>query len=141
MFECLNFPITNSLSNSARSWCVNVTRRLCCVFEQKGNSDSSLQAQSTGDDSSSDTQMSEHDREPVTPKTEPSDYPMLDDHNPFSTNGGLMDPSRTPTFPGALLNLPGTIFIVDMRGFIVPSSSFPLFYGVLKYFYHPSRKH
>lgn len=76
--------------------------------ERKGNSDSSLQAQSTGEDSnSSDTAMSEHgDR--VTPKTEPSDYPLLDEHHPFNTNGGLMDQPRTPTFPGALLGIQGT---------------------------------
>lgn len=75
--------------------------------ERKGNSDSSLQAQSTGEDSnSSDTAMSEHgDR--VTPKTEPSDYPLLDEHHPFNTNGGLMDQPRTPTFPGALLGIQG----------------------------------
>lgn len=78
----------------------------------KGNSDSSLQAQSTGEDSnSSDTAMSDHERderdERVTPKTEPSDYrDMMDDHNPYGTNGGLMD-QRTPTFPGALLGLQG----------------------------------
>lgn len=52
--------------------------------------------------------MSEHGDEPVTPKTEPSDYPMLDDHHPFNTNGGIMDPSRTPGgFHGALLGLQG----------------------------------
>lgn len=50
--------------------------------------------------------MSEHgDR--VTPKTEPSDYPLLDEHHPFNTNGGLMDQPRTPTFPGALLGIQG----------------------------------
>ncbi|RZC34474.1 hypothetical protein BDFB_003809, partial [Asbolus verrucosus] len=77
------------------------------LTKEKGNSDSSLQAQSTGEDSnSSDTAMSDHgDR--VTPKTEPSDYPMLDDHHPFNTNGGLIDQTRTPTFPGALLGLQG----------------------------------
>ncbi|XP_018561077.1 protein abrupt-like isoform X3 [Anoplophora glabripennis] len=79
------------------------------LTKEKGNSDSSIQAQSTGEDSnSSDTAISEHVDEPVTPKTEPSDYPMLDDHHPFSTNGGIMDPSRTPGgFPGALLGLQG----------------------------------
>ncbi|KAJ8983798.1 hypothetical protein NQ317_008116 [Molorchus minor] len=67
------------------------------LTKEKVNSDSSIQAQSTGEDSnSSDTAMSEHVDEPVTPKTEPSEYPMLDDHHPFSTNGGLMDPTRTP---------------------------------------------
>lgn len=50
--------------------------------------------------------MSDHG-DPVTPKTEPSDYPMLDDHHPYSTNGGLIDQTRTPTFPGALLGLQG----------------------------------
>lgn len=66
-----------------------------------------MQAQSTGEDSnSSDTAMSDHG-DPVTPKTEPSDYPMLDDHHPYSTNGGLIDQTRTPTFPGALLGLQG----------------------------------
>lgn len=74
---------------------------------QKGNSDSSLQAQSTGEDSnSSDTAMSDHG-DPVTPKTEPSDYPSMDDHLPFTSNGGHMDQPRTPTFPGALLGLQG----------------------------------
>lgn len=74
---------------------------------QKGQSDSSLQAQSTGEDSnSSDTAPSDHG-DPVTPKTEPSDYPMLDDQLPFNTNGGLLDQPRTPTFPGALLGLQG----------------------------------
>ncbi|KAG5878844.1 hypothetical protein JTB14_018983 [Gonioctena quinquepunctata] len=79
------------------------------LTKEKGNSDSSIQAQSTGEDSnSSDTAMSEHGDEPVTPKTEPSDYPMLDDHHPFNTNGGIMDPSRTPGgFHNALLGLQG----------------------------------
>ncbi|KAF2905772.1 hypothetical protein ILUMI_00402 [Ignelater luminosus] len=73
----------------------------------KGQSDSSLQAQSTGEDSnSSDTALSDHG-DPVTPKTEPSEYPMLDDQHPFNTNGGLLDQPRTPTFPGALLGLQG----------------------------------
>lgn len=71
------------------------------------NSESSLQAQSTGDDSSSDTQISDHERDPVTPKTEPSDYPLMDEHLPFNANGGLLDQGRTPPFAGALLNLPG----------------------------------
>lgn len=78
---------------------------------QKGNSDSSILAQSTGEDSnSSDTAMSDagHGDESVTPKTEPSDYPMLDDHHPFNSNGGIMDPSRTPGgFHNALLGLQG----------------------------------
>lgn len=52
--------------------------------------------------------MSEHGDEPVTPKTEPpSDYPMLDDHHPFNTNGGIIDPTRTPGGYGALLGLQG----------------------------------
>lgn len=49
--------------------------------------------------------MSEHGGR-VTPKTEPSDYPLLDEHHPYNTNGGLMDQSRTPTFP--LLGIQGT---------------------------------
>lgn len=87
-----------------------------CFQERKGNSDSSLQAQSTGEDSnSSDTAMSEHgDR--VTPKTEPSDYPLLDEHHPFNTNGGLLDQPRTPTFPGALLGIQGKQLIHSIRG-------------------------
>lgn len=52
--------------------------------------------------------MSDHG-DPITPKTEPSDYPMMDDHLPFTSNGGHMDPSRTPTFPSALLGLQGNI--------------------------------
>lgn len=78
-----------------------------------------MQAQSTGEDSnSSDTAMSDHG-DPVTPKTEPSDYPMLDDHHPFNTNGGLIDQTRTPTFPGALLGLQGKIlyFIITSKYF------------------------
>ncbi|XP_074028739.1 BTB/POZ-zinc finger protein abrupt [Leptinotarsa decemlineata] len=79
------------------------------LTKEKGHSDSSIQAQSTGEDSnSSDTAMSEHGDEPITPKTEPSDYPMLDNHHPFDTNGGIMDPSRTPSgFHNALLGLQG----------------------------------
>ncbi|XP_060519049.1 protein abrupt isoform X2 [Cylas formicarius] len=65
------------------------------------------EAQSTGDDSSSsDTAISDHG-DPVTPKTEPPDYPLLDEHNPFHTNGGLLDQTRPPSFPGALLGLQG----------------------------------
>ncbi|GLV42498.1 abrupt [Carabus blaptoides fortunei] len=80
---------------------------------QKGQSDSSLQAQSTGEDSnSSDTALSDR-AGPVTPKTEPTDYPMLDDHPLLNSNGGgtapgggsMMDQART--FPGALLGLQG----------------------------------
>ncbi|CAG9858787.1 unnamed protein product [Phyllotreta striolata] len=78
-------------------------------IKEKVNSDSSIQAQSAGEDSnSSDTAMSDHGDDPVTLKTEPSDYSMLDDHHPFSTNGGIMDPSRTPGgFHNALLGLQG----------------------------------
>ncbi|XP_028141859.1 protein abrupt isoform X3 [Diabrotica virgifera virgifera] len=79
------------------------------MIKEKGNSESSIQAQSTGEDSnSSDTAMSDHGDDPVTPKTEPSEYPMLDDHHPFSTNGGIMDPTRGPGgFHNALLGLQG----------------------------------
>ncbi|XP_044752216.1 protein abrupt-like isoform X4 [Coccinella septempunctata] len=75
--------------------------------EQKMNSESSMQAHSTGEESnSSDTAMSDH-QDPITPKTEISDYPMLDDHHPYNSNGGLMDQSRQSSFPGALLGLQG----------------------------------
>ncbi|XP_044743050.1 protein abrupt [Chrysoperla carnea] len=77
---------------------------------QKGHSDSSLQAQSTGEDSnSSDTALSERGG-PVTPKAEPGDYSgMLDDHPLLNSNGSsnMIDQPRTPTFPGALLGLQG----------------------------------
>lgn len=57
--------------------------------------------------------MSEHG-DPVTPKTEPSDYLMSDDRHPFNTNGGLgMDQTHTPTFPGALLGLQGMQSIIE----------------------------
>ncbi|KAL3283142.1 hypothetical protein HHI36_006296, partial [Cryptolaemus montrouzieri] len=75
--------------------------------KEKGNSESSIQAHSTGEESnSSDTAMSDHN-DPITPKTEISDYPMLDDHHPYNSNGGLMDQNRPPSFPGALLGLQG----------------------------------
>ncbi|CAH1104871.1 unnamed protein product [Psylliodes chrysocephalus] len=79
------------------------------MIKNKMNSDSSIQAQSAGEDSnSSDTAMSDHGDEPATLKTEPSDYPLLDDHHPFSTNGGIMDPTRNPGgFHNALLGLQG----------------------------------
>ncbi|XP_056635657.1 protein abrupt isoform X2 [Diorhabda sublineata] len=79
------------------------------LIKEKGHSESSIQAQSTGEDSnSSDTAISDHGDDPITPKTEPSDYPMLDDHHPFNTNGGIMDPSRGPGgFHNALLGLQG----------------------------------
>lgn len=89
-----------------------ITSNICAV-QQKGQSDSSLQAQSTGEDSnSSDTALSDR-AGPVTPKTEPTDYPMLDDHPLLNSNGGgtgpgggsMMDQART--FPGALLGLQG----------------------------------
>lgn len=51
--------------------------------------------------------MSDHG-EPITPKTEVSDYPLMDDHHPFGTNGGLMDQSRAHNFP--LLGLQGKRF-------------------------------
>ncbi|KAF6214987.1 hypothetical protein GE061_009735 [Apolygus lucorum] len=101
--------------------------------QMKGHSDSSVHAQSTGEESnSSDTGLSERglgserdgrtptDRHPgdrglmsgngphsmadlITPKTEPSDYPS-DHHNSL-----MMDPSRTPNFPAALLGLQGRL--------------------------------
>ncbi|KAK9879488.1 hypothetical protein WA026_006558 [Henosepilachna vigintioctopunctata] len=75
--------------------------------KEKGNSESSMQAHSTGEESnSSDTALSEHNHN-ITPKTEISDYPMLDDHHPYNSNGGLMDQSRPPPFPGALLGMQG----------------------------------
>lgn len=92
----------------------------------KGHSDSSIHAQSTGEESnSSDTGLSERglapDREGrdrgmplsgngphsmadlITPKTEPSDYSQ--DHH---SNSLMMDPSRTPNFSAALLGLQGS---------------------------------
>lgn len=83
------------------------------MLVQKGNnSESSLQAQSTGEDSNSSSTALSDRGGPVTPKTEPSDYPMLEDHPLLNTNGsgpgpGMMDQSRT--FPGALLGLQGEL--------------------------------
>ncbi|KAK6632036.1 hypothetical protein RUM44_007066 [Polyplax serrata] len=74
----------------------------------KGNSDSSLQAHSTGEESnSSDTNLS--DRGPAEMphlKSEPSDYSPNDEHTPHNMSNHL-DPSRTPSFPAALLGLQG----------------------------------
>nr|CAI5847913.1 unnamed protein product [Callosobruchus analis] len=55
--------------------------------------------------------LGEHEP-PVTPKTEPADYPphMDDPHHPFGPNGGLMDPTRGG-FTGALLGIPGLLSI------------------------------
>lgn len=79
-----------------------------CVF-QKGNSDSSLQAHSTGEESnSSDTNLS--DRGPMADlshlKSEPSEFSPNDEHPPHGGSNHL-DPSRTPSFPAALLSLQG----------------------------------
>lgn len=92
------------------------------VLLQKMNSDSSIQAQSAGEDSnSSDTAMSDHGDEPATLKTEPSDYPLLDDHHPFSTNGGIMDPTRNPGgFHNALLGLQGKKNLLVKSFFLQP---------------------
>ncbi|CAH1118443.1 unnamed protein product [Phaedon cochleariae] len=79
------------------------------LTKEKINSDSSIQAQSTGgeESNSSDTATSDRGDEPVTPKTEPQDYMGgLDEHHPFGTNG-IMDPNRTGGFHNALLGLQG----------------------------------
>ncbi|CAH1961784.1 unnamed protein product [Acanthoscelides obtectus] len=102
--------------------------------EKVERSDSSILAQSAGEDSmaasDSDTAVTsdggggggggtpgggreerrlggEHEP-PITPKTEPADYPphMDDPHHHFGSNGGLLDPSRGG-FTGALLGIPG----------------------------------
>ncbi|CAG2053025.1 unnamed protein product [Timema podura] len=88
------------------------------LADLKGNSDSSLQAHSTGEDSnSSDTAMSDRggtmsDLMPILPKTEPNDYGSMEDnhhhHHHHPGNGNLgMDSPRTPSFPAALLSLQG----------------------------------
>lgn len=79
---------------------------------QKGQSDSSLPAQSTGEESNS-SDISDRGGT-VTPKTEPSDYPMMDERHPLlQANGGdaanLMDQARQHNFPSALLGLSGKI--------------------------------
>ncbi|GLH00718.1 Protein abrupt [Gryllus bimaculatus] len=78
--------------------------------QSKGNSDSSLQAQSTGEDSnSSDTAASDRGgpmSDLVQPKSEPSDYSTMDDNHPGNGSMGL-DHQRTPPFPAALLGLQG----------------------------------
>ncbi|PSN37515.1 abrupt [Blattella germanica] len=80
------------------------------THQNKGNSDSSLQAQSTGEDSnSSDTAMSERGgpmADLLRPKSEPNDYGSMDDNNHHHGNGNLgLDATRTPPFPAALLGL------------------------------------
>ncbi|KAF7271290.1 BTB/POZ-zinc finger protein abrupt isoform X2 [Rhynchophorus ferrugineus] len=77
------------------------------LTKEKSNNNSESPNQTCEDSNSSDTALSEHgDGEAVTPKTEPPDYSsMLEEHNPFHTNGGLMDQNRPPSFPGALLGL------------------------------------
>ncbi|KAL1124655.1 hypothetical protein AAG570_001279 [Ranatra chinensis] len=84
----------------------------------KGNSDSSVHAHSTGEESnSSDTGLSERGlsssgnghhtmADLVHPKTEPADY--TPEHHPHN-NSMVMDPSRTPNFPAALLGLQGRL--------------------------------
>ncbi|XP_021935070.1 protein abrupt [Zootermopsis nevadensis] len=85
--------------------------------QNKGNSDSSLQAQSTGEDSNSSDTNSE--RGPpigdlIRPKLEPNDYSSVDDNHHHHGNGNLgLDPTRTPPFPAAALlglqNIPGLL--------------------------------
>ncbi|CAG9771287.1 unnamed protein product [Ceutorhynchus assimilis] len=102
-----NGEMSESLLGQALEGSVNISIK----EKSSNNSGSPDHPQSTCEDSnSSDTAMSEHgDGEPVTPKTEPSDYPnLMDEHNPFHTNGSIMDQSRPPSFPGAaLLGLQG----------------------------------
>nr|CAD7438181.1 unnamed protein product [Timema bartmani] len=94
------------------------------AHQLKGNSDSSLQAHSTGEDSnSSDTAMSDRggtmsDLMPILPKTEPNDYGSMEDnhhhHHHHPGNGNLgMDSPRTPSFPAALLSLQGITLVLD----------------------------
>uniref|UniRef100_A0A1B6DZ51 BTB domain-containing protein n=2 Tax=Clastoptera arizonana TaxID=38151 RepID=A0A1B6DZ51_9HEMI len=86
----------------------------------KETSESSLHAHSTGEDSnSSDTGLSERGvpntnnsnmsigMDLVHPKTEPSDYSSNDHHHNTHNNSMVLDPSRTPNFPAALLGLQG----------------------------------
>lgn len=85
-------------------------------FQLKANSDSSVHAQSTGEESnSSDTALSErglsisgngpHSISDLTqPKTEPPDYLGPPDHH---TNSSVMDPTRQSNFQAALLGLQG----------------------------------
>lgn len=85
------------------------------------NSDNSLQAQSTGEDSSSDAAMSDTEmdlppRHAPQPKLEPQDY--CGDDGMMGHNGGMMDQQRNPNFPGALLGLQGiTIILVEVSNF------------------------
>ncbi|XP_049815482.1 protein abrupt isoform X1 [Schistocerca nitens] len=82
--------------------------------QNKGTSESSLQAQSTGEDSnSSDTAMSDRGGHmtDIVPKTEPSEFGSADDnqqlHHHGNGNGIGLDTQRTPPFPAALLGLQG----------------------------------
>lgn len=90
-------------------------------MQLKGTSESSLHAHSTGEESnSSDTGLSERGVptannsnmgigiDLVHPKTEPSDYSSNEHHHHNTHNNSLvLDPSRTPNFPAALLGLQG----------------------------------
>lgn len=88
-----------------------------CLQQLKGNSDSSLHAHSTGEESnSSDTGLSDRGgalgsgsgggMDLVTPKSEPQDY-ANSEHQNSHNNSLVLDPSRTPNFPAALLGLQG----------------------------------
>lgn len=89
-------------------------------------SDSSVHAQSTGEESnSSDTEMSERGGgveanmpsqstlDLVQPKSEPQEYLDHSPHTPHHNNSLVLDPTRTPTFPAALLGLQG--HLLDLR--------------------------
>ncbi|KAK9510088.1 hypothetical protein O3M35_004945 [Rhynocoris fuscipes] len=102
-------------------------------MQLKGNSDSSIHAHSTGEESnSSDTALSErglsisgngpHSISDLTqPKSEPPDYLGPPDHH---NSSGMMDPSRNPNFPAALLGLQDDD---EVTGYVCPlcASSFP----------------
>ncbi|XP_022197139.2 protein abrupt [Nilaparvata lugens] len=82
---------------------------------QLKGSDSSMHAHSTGEESnSSDTALSDRGGlgggvgsgiDLVTPKSEPQEYSS--DHHNSHNNSLILDPSRNPNFPAALLGLPG----------------------------------
>ncbi|RZF35932.1 hypothetical protein LSTR_LSTR008502 [Laodelphax striatellus] len=80
---------------------------------QLKGSDSSMHAHSTGEESnSSDTGLSDRGglgsvggMDLVTPKSEPQEY--SNDHHNSHNNSLILDPSRNPNFPAALLGLPG----------------------------------
>ncbi|XP_050309469.1 protein abrupt isoform X2 [Anthonomus grandis grandis] len=86
--------------------------------KSSNNSESPNHLQSTCEDSNSSDLSDNGENGPVTPKTEPSDYPnIMDDHNnPFHTNGGVMDQNRPPSFPGALLGLQGLSGLPGLPG-------------------------